>query len=145
MADSNSVIQKRKRAHALGDHSLCSAARCEKARRELPVEAPDDVPLDLPGDYGAVARATVRALALLPYGPDDPRYVTMLCAVRLARAFDISPTPGIAAELRHQIAYLQLGVELGEADEIDARRARLAQLSADMLIKHALSIVPDPA
>jgi len=143
MADSNAVIQRRKRLHAAGDHSMCSAARCDAVRYGLPPEVPV-VDLDLPEGWGPAAKAALQMLAVMPYDADDPRYLIMRTTLALARVFDRAPTAALSAELRRNIAYLTLGMtEI--ADALDERRSRIVASTADSLIKYALSAVPDSA
>lgn len=130
---------RRKRLHAAGDHSECVIGRCAAA---VETDPGDSVKLDLPDEFGATTRAAITTLCEMPFPESDPRFLIMTVTVRLAQAFEKAPTAALASELRRNLEWLVLG-QADPADKLDELRSRVAQKQADLLIRHALAVVPE--
>lgn len=139
VAETDAVRSRRKRRHAAGDHSQCVPGRCLRAPQQAP---PDPVAVDSgEARWGQATRAAVETISALAYEPGDPRWLISVTTIRLAQAFDKSPTPALAAEIRRNVTWL-VTEDNQPADVLDEIRAGLVQSKADMLIQHALAVMP---
>jgi hypothetical protein len=112
MADSAALRNRRKRAHARGDHALCR--QCT----EMPAPAPV-------AGRGAVERAVSEFVSRRPFAEGDPRGITSVVAVRLAQVVDTEGSVMAARELRTVVGYLADWSDLpGDGDYIDSLNAQ---------------------
>jgi hypothetical protein len=128
MADSNAERSRRKRLHAAGDHSECTA-RCPAGRMRLAPVPPPALPA-----AGSIADAVLDFTAACKFAPEDARTPIAHLAVRLARQCDADPeNMRAAAELGRLLAWLSEhpASPPDAIDEIQARR--LARRAGSML------------
>jgi hypothetical protein len=144
VTDSNQLRQQRKRAHAKGDHGLCVPSRCGAKLSTLRVlpQAGDETFYAGPEAherrpaYGPATEAAITSMAALPFTEEDPRYLVMVTTVEMARAFDQTQSPALAAAITAQVKYLVDHFD-ATANRTDEIRAAVARKQADILIRHA--------
>ena len=125
MADSAVIRNRRARAHARGDHSMCTS-RCAVARGAgLGSMPPSNGDPAEPGPIGAAVDAYVSSLNL---GGSDAKNVMAQCCLKLAAAFDSAAgrdMPSVSRELRTSLSWLaDAGGAEDQLAEIRSRRLK---------------------
>jgi hypothetical protein len=112
VADSDVLRKRRERAHRAGDHSLCRPEWC-----------PDAPEPDL-GEVGELEAAVAGFVDGLDLDERDPRVLTGLVAVRLARSLDGRTSAAVAKELRACLDRLTPDLDFEEDDSQAAELLR---------------------
>jgi hypothetical protein len=142
-ADSDALRQRRRRAHKVGDHSLCAPSRCGgklATLRNLP-EADNEVRFAgpevgrEPREYGPMANLVMNTVAAMAFPNGDPREIIAITLVDLASAYDEKKSMVVAREIRTEVKWL-LDHQVGQADALAELRARKVVKMADLLTSY---------